>query len=445
MKDYIFILGSNWLLSIAELLVHLKDRGLKAGVKDFSRKAVVVSIPDEMNDGQLTDVQSALGGCFKVGRTVASYDYSIAKAAFPTKGKIIQKDRKRLLGCPWVPDIWRSAAGQRIRFGISTYPIWNDASIDLKRFTLAMDEEVKDRLVTLGAKKVDYYIYEGPDKRKADRPTTALWPQTLVRHGLLVSPNAEILAVFTERNLYIGKTVAAYDSLLQQRRDESRPYVSAEISTSPKICRTLLNLAGARAGDTVLDPFCGTGTILMEAALRGMKCVGIDTDAHAVQGSKNNLKWLETELGRKLEFNMIRGDARDAAKLVQGKVDAAAFEPHLGPVYSNQPSRQEAVQAIRELTSLYRDALSSIGACLKGNGRVGMTLPVMNTKDSVVRVDLEDLLSNTGFNVVPFLPKDSISNNALLDEKKGIKINRPRLPERKLGQILQREVIMLSK
>ncbi len=445
MKEYIFILGSNWLLSIAELLVHLEDQGFKAGVKDFSRKAVILGIADDVNDEQLTGIQSALGGCFKTGRAVAAYDHGMAKAAFPTKGRIIQKDRKKLLGCPWISDVWKTVGDQRIRFGMSTYPMWNDTSVNLKRFTIALDEEVKERLATLGAKKVDYFVYEGPDKRKPDRLNTALWPQTLVKYGLLDSPNAEILAVFTQKSLYIGKTVAAYDSISQQRRDETRPYVSAEISTSPKICRTLLNLAGAKAGDTILDPFCGSGTILMEAALLGMSCVGIDTDAKAVEGSKNNMKWLENELGRKLKYEMIKGDAREAATLVQSKVDAAAFEPHLGPAYSEQPGKREAEKSIRELSTLYRDAISSIGSCLKVNGRIGMTLPVINSRDGIVRVDLGRLLSKTDFSVIPLLLKGSIMNKALLDEKTGIKTNRPRLPERKRGQIMQREVIMLSR
>jgi predicted RNA methylase len=445
LKDYIFILGSNWLVSIAELLVYLRDHDMKAGVKDFSRKAVIVSIADDLDERQTVEIQSTLGGCFKTGRVVATYNCSVAKAAFPTSGKIIQKDRKRLLSCPWLPEVWKAAKDQRIRFGVSTYPMWKDTSIDMKRFTIAMDEEVKERLTELGARKVDYFVYEGPDRRKADRPNTALWPQTLVRHGLLTTPNAEILAVFTEGSLYLGRTVAACDSTLQQHRDESRPYVSAEISTSPKICRTLLNLAGAKASDTVLDPFCGTGTILMEAALLGMTCVGIDIDANAVQGSKANMTWLESELGRKLKFEIIRGDARDAATLVQGKVDAAAFEPYLGPVQSNQPEKREAEKAVRELTRLYHDSLSSIDSCLKRNGRVGMSLPVMNSKDGIVRVNLEDLLNKTGFAVVPLLPRDSIMNDALLDEKGGIKTDRPRLPERKRGQIVQRELIMLSK
>jgi SAM-dependent methyltransferase len=369
----------------------------------------------------------------------------MAKAAFPTKGRIIQKDRKKLLGCPWISDVWKSASDQRIRFGMSTYPMWNDTSVDLKRFTIALDEEVKERLATLGAKKVDYFVYEGPDRRKPDRLNTALWPQTLMKYGLLDSPNAEILAVFTQKSLYIGKTVAAYDSISQQRRDETRPFVSAEKSTSPKICRTLLNLAGAKAGDSVLDPFCGTGTILMEAALLGMHCVGIDIDAKAVEGSKSNMKWLENEIGRKLKYQIIEGDAREAARLVQAKIDAAAFEPHLGPVYSERPNKREAEKSIRELTILYRDALPSIGSCLKTDGRIGMTLPVIDSRDGIVRVDIGYLLNKTDFTVVPLLLKGSIMNKALLDEKTGIKTNRPRLPERKRGQIMQREVVMLSR
>ena len=152
-------------------------------------------------------------------------------------------------------------------------------------------------------------------------------------------PNAEVLAVITEGNLYIGKTVVVYDSRLQQYRDESRPYISPKTSTSPKLCRTLLTLAGAKPGDTVLDPFCGSGTLLMEAAILGMKCIGIDIDGDAVQGARLNLRWLSSDLGEKLDFRILKGDARRAIEVVGKEVDAIACEPILGPVYTKRPER----------------------------------------------------------------------------------------------------------
>lgn len=44
----------------------------------------------------------------------------------------------------------------------------------------------------------------------------------------------------------------------------------------PQMVRALLNIAGARKGSLVLDPYVGSGTTALEAALLGMRCIGLD-------------------------------------------------------------------------------------------------------------------------------------------------------------------------
>jgi len=44
----------------------------------------------------------------------------------------------------------------------------------------------------------------------------------------------------------------------------------------PQMIKGLLNIMGLKAGDTVLDPMMGSGTVLIEASLMGIKSVGID-------------------------------------------------------------------------------------------------------------------------------------------------------------------------
>ncbi|UCE10192.1 MAG: methyltransferase domain-containing protein [Candidatus Thorarchaeota archaeon] len=446
MTEYVFILGKNWLLSIAELLVHLEDLGLEVRIADHSRNAVVVKVDQVLDNGQLVDIQSALGGCFKTGRVITRYDKEIAEKAFPVRGKIGKDARRILQSCPWVSEVWGKPKNKKIKFGVSTYPMVDDAPrLDLKRFTLGMDEWIKQKLTELEAKKAVYYAYDEPDKRDEKRPNTALWPATIARHKLLSPPNAEILAIFTEDTLYIGRTVVVYDSQLQQYRDESRPYVSAEISTSPKLCRTLLNLAGARTGDVVLDPFCGTGTILMEAAMLDMKCIGIDNNAEAVRGARSNLKWLSIELDQVIDYTIIRGDSRHASDLVNAAVDAVAFEPDLGPIYSDTPDRSEAECNIKSLTDLYNSVLQSVAQLLNHGGRIGMTVPVINSSEGQVTVDLSAMIDQTGLEVREMLPEEQVSGSATTHRRMAIRPGRRTLPERKRGQIVQRLLLMLER
>ena len=44
----------------------------------------------------------------------------------------------------------------------------------------------------------------------------------------------------------------------------------------PQMARALLNIAGAGRGSVVLDPYLGSGTTALEAALLGMRCIGLD-------------------------------------------------------------------------------------------------------------------------------------------------------------------------
>ncbi|MHA2433905.1 MAG: TRM11 family SAM-dependent methyltransferase [Candidatus Thorarchaeota archaeon] len=446
MTDYAFVLGKNWLLSLAELVVYIRDRGLAEGVKDYSRTSAIVEIEEKLDDEQLVEIQSALGGCFKVGRVVSAYDRSLVEGAFPARGRVDKQARKVFQEAPWTSRIWSKMRGGKVKFGVSTYPmVGKQTTIDLRRFTLGLDEWTKKRILERGARKAVYYAYEGPDKRDASRPNVALWPQSIGRHGLLSPPNAELLALLMEDTLYIAKTIAVYDSTLQRYRDETRPFMSAEISTSPKICRTLLTLSGARPGDTVLDPFCGTGTLLMEAAMLGMKCVGIDIEQSMVKGAGQNLKWLGSGLGEWIDFKLIKGDARNTAKLIEGQVDAVAFEPHLGPIYSERPSLEDATASVDELTQLYRDVLESLESCLRPGGRIAMTLPVVNTTEDQVSVDLASMMRGTGFVVFKLLPRDAFVESTPKHQQLQVIPERSTLPERKRGQIVERNVVMLGK
>ncbi|MCK5239197.1 MAG: hypothetical protein KAR33_06600 [Candidatus Thorarchaeota archaeon] len=446
MTDLAFIFGKNWLLSLAEMIVHLEDNGLFREIKDYSKMGAIVTTKRSVTNGDIIDIQSALGGCFKVGRVFHSYDLKEIRSAFPSEGKPNQDAREVLAECPWLHSVFGKARGKKIKFAVSTYQsLTRYAPAHYTHFTRGMNDFIKKKLLEKGARKVDYIIYDKPDRRSEKRINTALWPHTIAKHSLLKPPNSEILAVFTEQGLYLAKAIAVYDSMLQQYRDESRPFISSEISTSPKICRTLLTLAGARAGDVVLDPFCGSGTLLMEAALMDMKCVGIDNDGNAVKGTISNLRWLGRDLGSHFNFRILKGDARHSDRIVQSEVDAIAFEPHLGPIYKNKPRRDDAEKEIEELTLLYRAAMKSFAKILRKDGRIAMTIPVILTNAGDVSIDLKKMLKGTEFEVYKLLPQHAFRNFNMSRREIDINPNRTILPERKRGQIIQRAVVMLGR
>ena len=103
----------------------------------------------------------------------------------------------------------------------------------------------------------------------------------------LDKPDLEIKVIVSEK-IYFGINVGNIDrKSFETRVPQNRPFFSP-VSLHPKIARALVNLAHLSAGDILLDPFCGTGGIMIEAGLIGMEIVGCDIDENMVNGCKNN-------------------------------------------------------------------------------------------------------------------------------------------------------------
>ncbi len=170
-----------------------------------------------------------------------------------------------------------------------------------------------------------------------------------------------------------------------------------------------------------------------------------DIDGNQVQGAKSNLKWLGRDLGQHLDFSIFRGDSRQLSSIINTTVDAVAFEPQLGPLYAKKPGREEAEESVSELTVLYRDVLTEVAKILRPNGRVAMTLPVVNTRDGQVTVDTRKMLVGTGLGIYRLLPEKMIRRDQAVDDQLKIRPEREQLPERKMGQKVQRSIIVLEK
>ena len=52
---------------------------------------------------------------------------------------------------------------------------------------------------------------------------------------------------------------------------------------NPQIVRAIGNILGLQPGDAILDPFCGSGTTILEAVHNGWNAVGIDINPLAIQ------------------------------------------------------------------------------------------------------------------------------------------------------------------
>jgi len=83
--------------------------------------------------------------------------------------------------------------------------------------------------------------------------------------------------------------VAAVDRTGFNARRMPRLPFQRPVSLAPRLGRIAANLAAVRPGDPIVDPFVGTGALLLEAALLGGRVSGVDRDPEMVRGAVRNL------------------------------------------------------------------------------------------------------------------------------------------------------------
>jgi len=144
----------------------------------------------------------------------------------------------------------------------------------------------------------------------------------------------EFLILKIEEQLVLAQTVWVQEFESWGERDYGRPEVEGHLGMlPPKVARMMLNLVQDEFNNgLIVDPFCGTGTILAEGLSLGCKVIGNDLDIHQVERSKKNLEWLcEKYKINKTNFQVLAGPAQQISQKVKQPVLAVVTEPFLGP------------------------------------------------------------------------------------------------------------------
>jgi tRNA (guanine10-N2)-dimethyltransferase len=98
----------------------------------------------------------------------------------------------------------------------------------------------------------------------------------------------------------------------------------------PKLARCLVNLSRVKEGEFFVDPFCGTGSLLIESSLMGMRTVGIEITRWIARGASLNMK------GFSLPYEAIIRSSSAASALPLTEVDAIATDVPYGRASSTK-------------------------------------------------------------------------------------------------------------
>jgi len=139
-----------------------------------------------------------------------------------------------------------------------------------------------------------------------------------ILHNNLVATGTDL--TMHRNELFVTRAIQPIEAWSE--RDYGRPgYDPKSGMLPPKLARLMINLSGAENDGALLDPFCGSGTVLIEALSLGFaRIVGSDHSPKAIADSERNYKWFAERLGgaKKIDFKLYQSDARELFKRLPG-------------------------------------------------------------------------------------------------------------------------------
>jgi tRNA (guanine10-N2)-dimethyltransferase len=138
----------------------------------------------------------------------------------------------------------------------------------------------------------------------------------------LKNPDKTFIGIITDEKLVFGlKLTEITTKTFSERRPRKKPFFHPSAMPS-KMARCMVNLAHGKAEALVLDPFCGTGSSLIEATYIGCRAVGIDAQRRMVLGCRRNLRFFNIS-----PEGLMLADAR---QLPLFRVDCVVTDPPYG-------------------------------------------------------------------------------------------------------------------
>ncbi len=406
---YAFVLGRVYTLSIAELLHVLAQPNPAYGTAD-NKVAIDAASPEvlviETEKPILTEpLLRRLGGMVKICRVVDelpkrehdSVNFALRHYFRPSTLK---------------KEFFKEPKG-KVQFGVSLYLLDPELA---KRPPRPQPGEKPTNTVFGEPKRIGLTLKKV--LTEAGISSRAVLPEfnglqlasVVVTKNLLLQKGCELCLLVSKTKVYVCKTTAVQDFEDYGRRDYQRPVRDDKVGMiPPKVAQIMLNLSGAKPGDTILDPFCGVGTILQEGLLVGYKMLGSDMSKQAIHGAEVNLEWFRNRYRiAPGKYHLELSDAGDISKLLEShSVSAVVTESTLGPTYSDFPSPADIGRNHKELKKIYEACFADFAKFLRPGQRVVMCIPAYRDfRGQYTFFPSLDFIEKLGYHVRSLVPRE---------------------------------------
>jgi tRNA G10 N-methylase Trm11 len=371
-----FLLGREPLLSAAEIAAVFNTRSF-----EINSPFLKLEINSSFSVSEIPTLMSRLGGTIKI---------ALQMGIQLTEEDLLEKITEEL-----------NTVEGKIHFGISLHTDNSGANQ-----VWEWGKEIKQRL-----KEKDRSV------RHVFNRETILSSVSVEKNGL-TKRGREFIIIPSDpktKTYSLAKTMAVQPFEAFGARDFGRPGrddVSGMLP--PKLALMMLNLAQTPMDGTLLDPFCGSGTILTEAWLLGFRnLIGCDISEKAIEDTKKNIEWTAKRELSQNPSNPIfspRLLALDStilsSKIKPTSIDTIVAEPFMGKPLKGNESQTDLKIQTEELKKLYLKSFAEFYTVLKSGGRAVFIIPRFKTRicQEWCRIDLLSEVKKLGFSVDQLLP-----------------------------------------
>lgn len=276
------------------------------------------------------------------------------------------------------------------------------------------------KLTALGLTLKKILRTETRSVRIVPNQTAELSTAQVYHNHLTDERGAEILLIAAaDSSVIIARTTAVQDIDSYTLRDRGRPKRDARVGMlPPKLAQIIINLATADRiplhGSVILDPFCGTGVVLIEATMMGFDIYGSDIDSRMIEYTDQNLMWLldvpsspvsrPPESSQDESWRYFKLEAGDATTHQWNPTpNCVAGETYLGRPFTAVPSRDILEQTVSEVNLILKKFLRNIHAQLTPGTRLCLAVPAWQISPNRFRhLPLIDSLVELGYERTTF-------------------------------------------
>lgn len=351
---YLFLLGKNPKLSKLEIAIYFYEKNISYKVVVEDSRYLLLNTSKKLNSKEIQETLAGTTRIVEIYKESSKIDESILDR--------IEYSKKKF------------------NFTFS--------SIDITKDKI---EYVENILKNHLKKEKVKAVYKKPKKHSKKEQNYIVNPSNY--YSWKIYDGFELFVIFVNNKYYFGETISCFNPKENKYKDKSLPKREALYSTSIRTADLMINLLGFKENKTLVDPFCGTGTFLVEALLKGYNIIGIDNDSQMCKKAEENVEWIITNFNLKdRKYNIIYADSSK----IFFDADYCVFEPYMGPFLRKLPSEKKSKQIVKELEQIYSKVFRNLYTNLNKNTKIVCILPEIPIYEGFIKINTS-VFSKNGF------------------------------------------------